>query len=56
MLVEPSKAGLNQITDLVESSQLKVTIDSVYGLDYAKQDMIKNESASAIVKIVIEVS
>ncbi|WP_052380265.1 MULTISPECIES: zinc-binding dehydrogenase [unclassified Pseudoalteromonas] len=56
MLVEPSKAGLNQITDLVESSQLKVTIDSVYGLDYAKQDMIKSESACAIGNIVIEVS
>lgn len=56
MLVEPSKAGLNQIADMLESNQLKVTIDSVYSLDDAKQAMIKSESARATGKIVIEVS
>ncbi|MBU2968274.1 NADP-dependent oxidoreductase [Pseudoalteromonas sp. C2R02] len=56
MLVEPSKAGLNKITDMLESNQLKVTIDSVYSLDDAKQAMIKSESARATGKIVIEVS
>jgi len=56
MLVEPSKAGLNQITDMLESNQLTVTIDSVYSLDDAKQAMIKSESARATGKIVIEVS
>jgi len=56
MLVEPSREGLNKITDIIESNHLKVTIDSVYSLDNAKQAMIKSESACATGKIVIEVS
>jgi len=56
MLVEPSREGLNKITDMIESNHLKVTIDSVYSLDNAKQAMIKSESARATGKIVIEVS
>ena len=55
MVVEPSKIGLNTITDMLESNQLKVTIDSVFSLDDAKQAMIKSESARATGKIVIEV-
>lgn len=55
MLVEPSQSGLNTITELLDSNQLKVTIDSVFSLDDAKQAMIKNESARATGKIVIEV-
>jgi len=56
MLVEPSKSELNIITDMLESNQLKVTIDSVFSLDDAKQAMIKSESARATGKIVIEIS
>jgi len=56
MLVEPSKSGLNIITDMLESNQLKVTIDSVFSLDDAKQAMILNESARATGKIVLEIS
>jgi len=56
MLVEPSREGLNKITHMLESAQLKVTIDSVYTLDDAKLAMIKSESARATGKIVIKVS
>jgi NADPH:quinone reductase-like Zn-dependent oxidoreductase len=55
MMVEPSKIGLNTLTDMLESNQLKVTIDSVFSLANAKQAMIKSESARATGKIVIEV-
>ena len=55
MLVAASKIGLNTITDMLESNQLKVTIDSVFSLANAKQAMIKSESARATGKIVIEV-
>jgi len=41
---------------MLESNQLKVTIDSVFSLDDAKQAMIKSESARATGKIVIEIS
>jgi|GEM_PF-4464845 NADPH:quinone reductase-like Zn-dependent oxidoreductase len=40
---------------MLESNQLKVTIDSVLSLDGAKQATIKNEIARATGKIVIEV-
>jgi len=56
MLAEPSKSGLNTITDMLESSQLKVTIDSIFNLDDARLAMIKSESARATGKIVIDVS
>jgi NADPH:quinone reductase-like Zn-dependent oxidoreductase len=56
MLVAPSKEGLNTLTEMLGSAQLKVTIDSVYPLDEAKQAMIKSESARATGKIVIQVS
>ena len=54
MLVAASKIGLNTITDMLESNQLKVTIDSVFSLNDAKQAMIKCESARATGKTVIE--
>jgi NADPH:quinone reductase-like Zn-dependent oxidoreductase len=56
MMVEPSKAGLNKIADMLEANQLQVTIDSVFSLDDAKKAMIKSESARATGKIVIEVA
>jgi NADPH:quinone reductase-like Zn-dependent oxidoreductase len=56
MLVEPSKAGLNKIADMLEANQLQVTIDSVFSLDDAKSAMIRSESARATGKIVIEVA
>jgi len=56
MMVEPSQKELNLITDLLESKQLKVTIDSVFSLNNAKQAMMKSESARATGKIVIEVA
>jgi len=56
MIVEPSKRGLNILTDMLESNQLKVTIDSVFTLDDAKQAMILSESARATGKIVLEIS
>ncbi|MFT5755716.1 MAG: NADPH:quinone reductase-like Zn-dependent oxidoreductase [Alteromonadaceae bacterium] len=56
MIVEPSKNELNIITNMLESNQLKVTIDSVFSLDDAKQAMIKSESTHATGKIVIEVA
>ena len=55
MVVEPSKRGLITITDMLESNQLKISIDSVFSLDDVKQAIIKNESARATSKIVIEV-
>jgi NADPH:quinone reductase-like Zn-dependent oxidoreductase len=56
MIVEPSKAGLNTIANMLESNQLQVTIDSVFSLDDAKKAMIKSESARATGKIVINVA
>lgn len=55
MFVQPSKDGLNVITNMIKLNQLNVTIDSVYSLENAKQAMIKSESARATGKIVIEV-
>jgi NADPH:quinone reductase-like Zn-dependent oxidoreductase len=56
MIVEPSRIGLNIITDMLEVNQLQVTIDSVFSLDDAKQAMSKSESARTTGKIVIEVA
>ncbi len=56
MLVQPSREGLNTITDLIENKHLSITIDSVYALKDAKQAMIRSESTRATGKIVIEVS
>ena len=55
MVVEPSKKVLITITDMLESNQIKISIDSVFSLDYVKQAIIKSESARATSKIVIEV-
>lgn len=55
MIVTPSRAGLNKLTDLVESNALKVTIDSVFTLDQATEAMKRSESARATGKIVISV-
>ena len=56
ILVQPSKSGLNLLSEMLEAKQLKVIIDSVYRLDDAKQAMEKSESARATGKIVIEIN
>ncbi|SFC80025.1 NADP-dependent oxidoreductase [Pseudoalteromonas denitrificans] len=55
MLVNPSREGLRKLTDLIENKEIKITIDSVFSLDEAKQAMVRSESARATGKIVIEV-
>jgi len=55
MLVNPSREGLNKLTDLIESKEISITIDSIYTLDQAKEAMQRSESARATGKIVVSV-
>ena len=55
MIVSPSREGLNKLTDLIEQDELKVTLDSVFTLDQAKEAMQRSESARATGKVVISV-
>jgi len=55
MLVNPSRDGLNKLTDLIDNNKLKVTIDSVFPLTEAKKAMQRSESARATGKIVVSV-
>ena len=55
MIVIPSREGLNKLTDLIEQDELKVTLDSVFTLDQAKEAMQRSESARATGKVVISV-
>ena len=47
MGVIPSREGLNKLTSLIENDKLKITIDSVFSLEQAKQAMVLSESARA---------
>lgn len=55
MLVSPSREGLNKLTDLIEGKAIKITIDSVFSLEQAKEAMQRSESARATGKIVVSI-
>ena len=56
MLVNPSREGLNKLTDLIENKEMSITIDSVFSLDKAKEAMARSESSRATGKIVVSVN
>ncbi len=54
--VQPSSDHLRQIAELIDTGQLKVTLDSVYPLAEAAQAQEKSESGRARGKIVLQVA